>query len=437
LTAVTLVLTNCTTYDALPLPKSASLASSLSELHSSDGAAPARLKVADVAFLALNNNPDLRATRAQHGLAQAQILQAGIPPNPSLTGALLPLVAGPGTVTAYNVGISYNFKSLLTLSNRRRSAEAAAGQIDAQILWQEWQTVGQARLLAVDLIQADRSYRLVVEARDVLSKRVARAREAVASGNATFATLAPDVTALQALQVQAADLARLQLQRRHQLNALLGLMPDVVVPLADRPELPPYDSAAALANLPDIVRRRPDLVALEFGYASQDEKVRAAIVAQFPNLIIGITGGSDNSEVRNLGPQITLELPLFDRNQGNVAIERATRQKLHDEYAARLAATDAQVRAMVSEITLLTTQLDIAERDAVAIRRAAAAAATEFDDGNLDERSYIDLITARVAKELEILTLQQSLLDQQVAIATLLGAGMKPLRMSQSGEVVP
>jgi hypothetical protein len=95
------------------------------------------------------------------------------------------------------------------------------------------------------------------------------------------------------------------------------------------------------------------------------------------------------------------------------------------------------VRAMVSEITLLTTQLDIAERDAVAIRRAAAAAATEFDDGNLDERSYIDLITARVAKELEILTLQQSLLDQQVAIATLLGAGMKPLRMSQSGGVVP
>jgi outer membrane protein TolC len=278
---------------------------------------------------------------------------------------------------------------------------------------------------------------LVVEAREVLSKRVARAREAVASGNATFATLAPDVTALQALQVQAADLARLQLQRRHQLNALLGLMPDVVVPLADRPELPPYDGAAALAYLPDIVRRRPDLVALEFGYASEDEKVRAAIVAQFPNLIIGITGGSDNSEVRNLGPQISLELPLFDRNQGNIAIERATRQKLHDEYAARLAAADAQVRAMVSEITLLTTQLDIAERDAVAIRRAAAAAATEFDDGNLDERSYIDLITARVAKELEILTLQQSLLDQQVAIATLLGAGMKPLRMSQSGGVVP
>jgi len=118
--------------------------------------------------------------------------------------------------------------------------------------------------------------------------------------------------------------------------------------------------------------------------------VRATIVAQFPNLIIGITGGSDNSEVRNLGPQISLELPLFDRNQGNIAIERATRQKLHDEYAARLAATDAQVRAMVSEITLLTTQLNIAERDAVAIRRAGAAATTEFDDGNLDERSYID-----------------------------------------------
>jgi len=34
-------------------------------------------------------------------------------------------------------------------------------------------------------------------------------------------------------------------------------------------------------------------------------------------LNIGLTGGSDTSNVRTIGPQITLELPVFDRNQGN------------------------------------------------------------------------------------------------------------------------
>ena len=50
-----------------------------------------------VALLAVQNNPDLRAVRAQHGVAQAQVLQAGLLPNPQFTGAFLPLVAGVGT----------------------------------------------------------------------------------------------------------------------------------------------------------------------------------------------------------------------------------------------------------------------------------------------------------------------------------------------------
>ena len=48
-----------------------------------------------------------------------------------------------------------------------------------------------------------------------------------------------------------------------------------------------------------------------------------------------------------------MELPVFNHNQGNIAIETATRQQLHDEYAARLTAADGQVRAMLAEIDLL------------------------------------------------------------------------------------
>lgn len=63
-----------------------------------------------------------------------------------------------------------------------------------------------------------------------------------------------------------------------------------------------------------LTDRRPDLLALRFGYAAQDEGLRAAILSQFPDLILGATGSSDSSKVINIGPNAQVGLPLFDRN---------------------------------------------------------------------------------------------------------------------------
>jgi len=168
-------------------------------------------------------------------------------------------------------------------------------------------------------------------------------------------------------------------------------------------------------------------VALQLGYQAQDAKLRGAILSQFPNLSIGLTGGSDNSNVRNLGPQVSLELPVFNHNQGAIAVESATRRQLRDEYEARPTAAVGQVRAMASEIALLSRQLDEVRRELGETRRIAGQAEAAFSAGNIDERSCVDLVSARLSKEQEIVTIEQSLLDQRIAIATLLGAGMPPV----------
>jgi outer membrane protein TolC len=229
------------------------------------------------------------------------------------------------------------------------------------------------------------------------------------------------------------DAQRQLLNRRHQLNALLGLTPDAAVPLASSVDLPPLDAESVVQMLPSLPIRRPDLIALQLGYGAQDAKLRAAILAQFPNLTLGLVSGSDNSNVRNIGPQITLDLPIFDRNQGNVAIERATRQQLHDEYAARLTAAVGQVRAMLSEIQQLEQQLARAQRNLVNTTRIAAQAEAAFAAGNIDERGYVDLVTARFTKEQEIVNIEQLLLEQRVAIATLIGAGMPQIAIPPTG----
>ncbi|HEX3995900.1 MAG TPA: hypothetical protein VHX39_32425, partial [Acetobacteraceae bacterium] len=154
--ALGLALAGCGAPADLPLPAQPNLADDLGSLHHDGINVAAPLTVTQVALLAVQNDPDLRAVRAQHGLAQAQVLQVGLLPNPQFTGAFLPLVAGVGSTPAYNAGISEDIRALITLSSSRKAARASAGQVDAQILWQEWQVIGQARLLAVDIIEAER-----------------------------------------------------------------------------------------------------------------------------------------------------------------------------------------------------------------------------------------------------------------------------------------
>jgi len=416
----------------LDLPAGDGLAGSLATLRHEPGQ-PASgqpgmpLSLGDLALLVVRNNPDLRAARAQAGVAQAQLLEAGILPNPTVTGSFLPLLAGIGSTPAWNAGIGEDIRALLTLHARRRAAQAGADQVDAQILWQEWQLVGRAWLLAVQLVEGGRSRQILEQAVGFYTRRDAVSEAAVIQGNATLLSIAPDRGAMQQAMVQSRDLDQLLLQRHHALAALMGLVPDAAFSFSSLDGLPQIDTQAVEAMLPDLSVRRPDLVALQLGYRAENARLRGAILAQFPAMVFGATGGSDNSNVRNGGPQLTLDLPIFDRNQGNIAIARATRQQLHDEYAARLAAASGQLQAMLSEQTLQRRQVAALHQELHRATDDADAAGAALAAGNVDERSAIDLIATRLNKSLELVSIEQSVLEQQVAIVALIGFGFKPV----------
>ena len=156
------LLAGCATYSPLPLDKQARAADSVEQLRH-DAPLPARLGVDDIALLALQNNPDLVAARAQRGVAQAQLLSAGILPNPSLNASYGFLLGGPGTTGALAAGLSQDLTALVTLSAKRGAARESAREVDASLLWQEWQTIGKAQLQAVDLIEGERQQRLLAQ----------------------------------------------------------------------------------------------------------------------------------------------------------------------------------------------------------------------------------------------------------------------------------
>jgi outer membrane protein TolC len=310
------------------------------------------------------------------------------------------------------------------MKSRLRAAQSAALQVDATVLWEEWQLIGKARLAVFDIVQGEKLRRVLGEYRDVLQSRFDRGRKALSDNNVTLATVAPDLAAVGETRKALFDLERDLDTHRHDLNALLGLSPEVVVPLKSQLQVLQIDSKAVMHALEDLADRRPDLIALQLGYRSQDEKFRGAIVGQFPALTFGPSYSRDTSDVRSFGPQLTMDLPIFDRNQGNVAIEKSTRAQLRAEFNARLSAAHSEVLASLATQRLIARQLEEERAEMPVLKGFASQAESAMNAGNIDERAYVDLVSANYAKQQAILTLEQLLLEQEVAIATLIGAGM-------------
>ncbi|MDQ2802901.1 MAG: hypothetical protein M3Y41_09540, partial [Pseudomonadota bacterium] len=99
-------LTGCATYQALPLDTSPPLSRSLEQLQHPGSALRMPLGMGEVAYLAVQNNPDLRAARARRGVVEAQVLTAGLLPNPQVTGSYMPVLAGPGIIPAWTAGLT-------------------------------------------------------------------------------------------------------------------------------------------------------------------------------------------------------------------------------------------------------------------------------------------------------------------------------------------
>jgi outer membrane protein TolC len=413
----------CATYHAKPLPTQASSASSLSELrgYTTTGAP---LDTQAVERLVLLNNPDLQTARARHQLAQAQRRQDSMLPNPSVSGSAGYLLSGVGDATAWTASISEDIAALITLKPRREAAKATADEVDASLLWEQWQTLGKARLLVIDLVEEDRLIQQQQRAVAMLVQRESNITHAINQGNVDRVSIAPDLAAAADARATLADLQRQHLDQQQQLAALMGLKPDVVVPLVTPLAAPALDAATIRHEADSISRRRPDLVALQLGYQAQEATLRAAVLAQFPPLSFGYAASQDNSRVRNGGPAVTFALPIFDHNQGNIAIASATREQLHREYTTRLATSRDDIDALLAQYQQLQAQSQALLPATIDATHAAAQANTAWQAGLLDMRSYVDLDVAATNRQMALIATEQAMLEQQAALDVLVGRGM-------------
>lgn len=429
----------CASYHPLPLSEHARLADRIDDIrHVLPAAAPGAKEVAidvgqplsadQIGLLAILNDPELRTERGESDLAKADLTQSATLPNPSVSLSYAALLGGPGTTGSFTASLAQDVASLLTYRSRVSAARAHVSEVNADLLWNEWQVAQKARLLAVDLYWGERSIDSSEAAFQSLSKEAADVGRAVDAGSMSLAELSPILASKASAEQTLASMRLDQLKNWQDLDALLAMKPGVRFSIAE-PQVPdvPTDLDALIASVP---ARRPDLVALRLGYRSADESVRAAILGQFPAFVLGGSYGSDTSGVRSAGPTATFDLPIFNRNQGEVAKTRATRRLLHEQYQARLDDSVSGILALAARSRSITGNLMQARQSAAAADLQARAARGAFAQSELDQRSLRDYESTALDRRLEVFGLERGLDEARIALALELGLGLPQTRMA-------
>ena len=425
-----LILTGCATYSALPLGDGHG-ASRVAQLTAPTSVMPLPaltmhrfdpsdgLDATEVAMLAVANSPALKLKRDELGLARAQAFAAGLLPDPQLSlGEDFPQHSGPGLTSAFNLGISADITALLTRSSRTAEARGHVEQVNLDLLWAEWQTVTQARQLFNQITSLRAQQRRLQSEAAALAPVDRFVQMALQAGNVTYDTASAGLNAGADVRKRLGDTAVQLHQAESDLHVLLGLAATAPIDLVSTVD-PAQPTAGQIQQaLTDLPARRPDLLALKAGYGAQNAKLRGAILAQFPALTLGFNSARDTSAIYTEGFSIGISLPLFNRNRGNIAIERATRVQLKDAYAERVLAARSDVQRLQADLATLDRQREPLAAHVHQLDAARSAAEKAWREQLLDWPTYLTIRSNVLSADLDLLNFR----EQQATVATALQA---------------
>jgi len=381
------------------------------------------------AVVAVVADPSLRALRQQRAIANAQVLTAGLLPNPTFSyGVGIPL-SGAGLTDAFRAGLGLPIRAFITRGARLHAARLHAQDIDLGIAWQEWQVASRAKTLVLTLQAESGELRLLTHEVRALSDSVALLSDAEAAGYATLG-----VAGAARLTLHQTQLSRLAVRQRMaleglQLRALLGVGAHAPLKIA-RPAHAKTGQASCLASrfwLHGLTSRRLDLLAMRRGYRSSNAALRAAIAGQFPAITIGLNRARDTSAINTLGTGVSMELPFFNHNQGAIAQAKATRRALFHRYVARVFTARAQIHQLLSRMHYLHREIQDVQSSVSALQHLEHLYHTALGKQRIAALTYYQLLGKAVSERLLLLQDRSRMNALLVALETASGRFERPM----------
>jgi len=159
--------------------------------------------------------------------------------------------------------------------------------------------------------------------------------------------------------------------------------------------------------------------------------VRAAILAQFPKMSVAFVRAKDNTNVQSTGFNVVVDVPIFDQNQGVIATERATRQRLLDEYNQRVFEARSDIATAMADIRSLDRQVVAAAEALPVLERLLNSAQTAMEQRNVDVLSYYTARNNLLQKKIQMIKLQEQLLEAHTALEIASGRYLPTNRVLQ------
>ncbi|HET8647200.1 MAG TPA: TolC family protein, partial [Vicinamibacteria bacterium] len=295
--------------------------------------------------IALVHNPTLQATFEQVGVSQADLAQAASVENPELSGLVRFPSEGPGRNT--ELSLMLNVFDLFLQPVRKQVAAAELEQAKLRV-------AHEVLALAADVKEAY----LTLQARQQLVARLGLIRDLTATAG-DFARRQHEAGTINDLELENRTVldreARVEVARaqaevradRERLNRLLGLW-GARTAWTVEDELPAIpEQEVALDGLErHAVARRQDLQAARWGVDLVGRALALRRKTRFlpVGLHVGINTEKEVTGDRVTGPELALQLPLFDTGRASIARLTAEHRRAQRQLEALAVDARAEVR---------------------------------------------------------------------------------------------
>jgi outer membrane protein TolC len=394
----------CVAYEPRPLDPEAILRDlervelpATTDSSAAGGAATPQLTARQAAGWAVAHNPGLKALRADLGIAQAELVRAGLLPDPaigweSMNALAIQFAGGTPHQADYVAGLvaSWPVPRPGEIGAREDQASAHLQGARSSVLAAEWSLARNVHLACLDLEAVRAKLQLNARVLETARRTADFFAEARRAGGATAVQ-----ENLAGIELAGREQERIRLEgeqraARQEVHRWLGIPPDAPLDVtmgADPfvlPSLPDKDTTA-LVNA--ALQKRPDLLQIMAEYDASEAELRLEVARQWPQLSIG-TG-------------LAIVLPFFSRwNRPAIDAAMARREKVEAEVRAAVHSLRADVHA------------------AVASEQEAVRQVRHFEENLLPKvqeslRLTDEALRVREVTAIEILTAQRQVLDVQ------------------------
>ena len=286
------------------------------------------LSVRDAIAIALWNNADLQVDLASLDVSRADLTEAALFKNPSLS-TLFPVGPKP-----FELLLAWPIEELWQRKLRIKAAKVNLEAVSIGLVQNGLNVIRDVRLAYTDLWLAEARSRILLESADLRSRIAAFAQKRRDAGDGTGL----EVSLAQADAQSSAELARITVAdvtiARDQLRYLLGMRgtaPAIGIS-ATQPAPPALPELSSLFEL--AASNRPDLRAAEVSVQAAAEKAkweRSQVLAMLAPTLSVKEVGADGLRA---GPGLNIEIPFFSRNQGKISRADAEVVRTAKRYAA-------------------------------------------------------------------------------------------------------